>query len=105
MFEGLALLTLPTAIKTALELADRRLQKQMEKVEKSRSPDKKGKKDRHGEEEEDIHSPTSFQAPTVSKLQYFLFLFILLFSSLHLSSSSSFFPQIFHVSSVHYPFR
>ena len=72
LFEGLALLTLPTAIKTALELADRRLQKQMEKVEKSRSPDKKGKKDRHGEEEEDIHSPTSFQAPTVSKLCYSL---------------------------------
>ena len=67
LFEGLATLTLPAAIKAALELADRRLQKQMEKIEKSKNPEKKsGKKlERQSNDEEELQSPSAFQNPTV----------------------------------------
>ena len=67
LFEGLATLTLPAAIKTALELADRRLQKQMEKVEKGKNTEKKGgkKSERQSNDEDELQSPSAFQNPTV----------------------------------------
>jgi hypothetical protein len=64
LFEGLAGLTLPIAIKTALELADRRLQKQEEKADKTKN-NEKGKSKRDKDDDIDT-APTSFQSPTVS---------------------------------------
>ena len=64
LFEGLAGLTLPIAIKTALELADRRLQKQEERADKTKS-NEKGKSKRDKDDDNDT-AATSFQSPTVS---------------------------------------
>ena len=54
MFESLAGLTLQSAIKTALELADRRLEKQNEKMERSRASEKG--KSVNGEQDDDDQS-------------------------------------------------
>jgi hypothetical protein len=65
LFESLASLTLPVSIKTALELADRRLQKQQERTDRPKVPEKgKGKRAEKDEDEEPMSS--SFQSPTVS---------------------------------------